>query len=76
MLPDRTMAFRNKDTRGGKMSKEQITVLVGGNMAGDKLPLIVIGKAARPHSFPQTNAFPLSLDIQVKSKSMDDRGHF
>ena len=69
MLPDRTMAFRNEDTHGGKMSKEQITVLVGRNMAGDKLPLIVIGKAARPCSFPQTNAFPLPLTYKSNPKA-------
>ena len=38
-------------------------------MAGDKLPLTVIGKAARPHSFPQMNAFPLPLTYKSNPKA-------
>lgn len=36
----------------GKKSKNRITVLVGSNMTGtEKLPLLVIGKSARPRCF-------------------------
>ena len=35
----------NKKLRGLKAYKDRITVLVGGSMAGEKLPLLVIGKS-------------------------------
>ena len=47
LLPDHTLTFK-EDARGGKKSKEHITVLVGASMKGEKLSLLVIGKSARP----------------------------
>ena len=41
----------NKDLRGIKMSKDRVTLLVGGSMAGEKLPLLVIGKSKKPRCF-------------------------
>ena len=42
-MPDCTLAFRNEVARGGKQSKEHVTLLVGASMTGEKLLLLVIG---------------------------------
>ena len=63
------MAFTHEDTRSSKLSKEHVTVLVGGNMAGNKLPLLVIGKSSRPRSFPCTSKFPLPLVYRSNKKA-------
>jgi hypothetical protein len=42
------------------MSKERITMLVATNADGtDKLPLLVIGKSARPRCFKKARTLPL-----------------
>ena len=47
LLPDKTFEFKNVACHGAKKSKERITALVCSNMSGnDKLPLLIIGKAA------------------------------
>ncbi len=52
MQPDKTMGYKHVDWHGGKRSKERLSVLVCANMdASDKLPLLVIGKAAKPRCF-------------------------
>lgn len=52
LSPDKTLEFKNVSCQGGKCSKECLTILVCTNMTGDnKLPLLVIGKAARPRCF-------------------------
>jgi hypothetical protein len=42
---------KDKDLRGTKMNKNRLTVLVGGSMTGEKLPLLVIGKSKKPRCF-------------------------
>ena len=51
VTPQRTLAFKNDSCHGGKHSKFRISVLVGANMVGEKLPLLVIGKSAHPRVF-------------------------
>lgn len=66
LLPNKTLAFKGwfilffysdlfltgERCTSGKKSKERITVLVGSNMSGtEKLPLLVIGKSAKPRCF-------------------------
>ena len=45
LLPDRTLDFRKQNCSGGKKAKDRVTVLVGSNAMGAKLPLLVIGKS-------------------------------
>lgn len=46
-LPDKTITFKGDPCVGGKRSKERVTVLLAANMTGtERLPLLVIGKAA------------------------------
>lgn len=51
MLPDSTMAYHKEQVRGGKQSKERVTVLVGASATGEKLPLLVIGRSKNPRCF-------------------------
>ena len=51
MLPEKTLHFKGERCAGGSKSKERITVLVGGSMNGEKLPLLVIGKYKNPRCF-------------------------
>ena len=48
LLPDRTMSFKREEVRGGKLQKDRVTVLVGGSLAGEKLPLLIIGHSKKP----------------------------
>ncbi|KAM7291478.1 tigger transposable element-derived protein 4 [Ixodes scapularis] len=52
MLPDRSLCFDGDSCKGGKNSKDRITVMVGANAVGtEKLPLLIIGKAKNPRCF-------------------------
>jgi len=54
MLPEKTYNSKFDKSSGKKQAKQRITVLVGSNMTGtDKLPLLIIGKSARPRKFPK-----------------------
>ena len=50
-LPDSTHVLKNETCAGGKLLKERLSVLVAASMSGEKLPLLVIGKAAKPRCF-------------------------
>ncbi len=50
-LPDRTLATKGKACKGGKLSKERITVMLCCSAGGDKLQPFVIGKAQKPRCF-------------------------
>ena len=60
-LPDHTMAFRDEDVRGGKKAKERVTLLVGASMTGEKLPLFMIGRYARPRCFKDVKQLPIRM---------------
>jgi hypothetical protein len=46
------------------MSKDRVTVLVGGSMLGVKLPLLVIGKSKKPRCFQGVLNLPLDYTNQ------------
>ena len=50
-LPDKTLAEKKKECKGGKKAKERITVAFLANAAGEKELPVVIGKAAKPRCF-------------------------
>ena len=68
-LPDKTLALKREKCSGGKLSKERLTVLHCVNMAGNKEPLLVIGKAARPRAFNKlgTNLLPVEWRFNKKA---------
>ena len=66
LLPDRTLQFKGIACKGGKYAEDRITVLVGASALGEKLPLMVIGKSAKPRCFRNAN---IPLDYQSNSKA-------
>ena len=56
---NKTLEFKGHKCSGGKKLKERLTVLVGASMVGEKLPLLVIGKAKSPRCFKGVRNLPL-----------------
>ena len=68
LMPDRTLEFKTVDFHGGKQSKERISALVCANMSGtDKVPLFVLGKAAKPRCFKSVKTLPTEYDSNAKA---------
>ena len=67
MKPDRTLDFKGQRCSGGKQSKERLTVLVGCSMTGEKLPLLVIGKAKSPRCFKGVQHIPLDYTANKRA---------
>ena len=68
--PTQTLHFKGQKCSGGKNSKERVTVLVACNQDGtDKLPLLVIGKYAKPRCFRGSNMdlIPVTYKSQKKA---------
>jgi len=60
LLPDRTLSFKNENCKGGKLSKERLTVLVCANLSGTEKPkLLVIGKSKNPRCFKNIKKLPV-----------------
>uniref|UniRef100_A0A8C4SC05 HTH CENPB-type domain-containing protein n=1 Tax=Erpetoichthys calabaricus TaxID=27687 RepID=A0A8C4SC05_ERPCA len=67
-LPNKTLSFKGQSCSGGKLSKEQITVLVGCNSDGcEKLPLFVIGKSLKPLYFKNVRTLPIEYTANKKA---------
>jgi hypothetical protein len=57
--PTGHMPSGEKSATEEKLRKGRITVLVAANMDGnEKLPLLVIGRSEKPHSFKNIKSFP------------------
>ena len=67
LLLDKTLIFKKESCHGGKHSKERITVLVGANVEGEKLPLLVIGKSKNPRCFKNVKSFPVQYTSSSKA---------
>lgn len=49
LLPHKTLTFKGDDCAGGEKRKDQVSVLLAGNMTGtERCRLLVIGKAGNP----------------------------
>ena len=70
-LPSKSMHFKNERCSGGKFSKVHLTGLAGANFTGEKLPMFVIGKSAKPRCFKNVKNLPCRYRSQNKSW-MDD----
>ncbi|XP_050063252.1 tigger transposable element-derived protein 6-like [Aphis gossypii] len=53
-IPNKTLKLKGEQCKGGKLSKERLTVLLCGNMAGDMEKSPVIGKSVKPRCFKIT----------------------
>ena len=68
LLPDRTYTYKGNNCHGGKRSKERITLLIAANMDGsEKLPLLAIGKSAKPRCFKNVRHLPVEYKSNRKA---------
>jgi len=67
-LPDRTLSIKGDECKGGKKSKDRITVALCVNMVGDFKKPLVIGRAAVPHCMKNVKHSPVTL----RYNRMDD----
>jgi hypothetical protein len=68
LLPDKTLAVRGDSCKGGKRSKERLTVLLCTNMDGsDKIKPMVIGKWAQPRCFKGIKNLPCRYEHNAKA---------
>ena len=66
-LPDKSLHYKGERCNGGKHSKVRLTELAAGNATGEKLPLYVIGKYAKPRCFSGVKRLPCRYRSQKKS---------
>ena len=57
-LPTRSLAIKGLEAKGGKKSKERITVLLACSAIGEKLTPLVIGHNANPRCFRASGSSP------------------
>lgn len=67
ITPDKTLAFKNEQVHGGKKAKDRITVVNMASMTGEKFPLMVIGKSAKPRCFKGVVNLPLQYTSNSKA---------
>lgn len=66
--PDKTYTMKGELCKGGKSSKERVTVLVGANMDGsEKLPMLMNGKSMKPRCFKGVKSFPVEYTANKKA---------
>ena len=71
--PTQTLHFKGQKCSGVKTSKERVTVLVACNQNGtDKLPLLVIGKYAKPRCFRGSNMDLIPVTYKSQKKAWID----
>ena len=60
MLPEKSFAFTREKQSGRKQPKARMILLVGSNMDGsDMIPLLAIGKNAKPRAFKGVRNLPI-----------------
>lgn len=66
-LPNKTLHLKSEKCVGGKHSKTRLTGMAAANAVGEKLPMFVIGKSARPRCFAGVRNLPCRYRSQKKS---------
>ena len=59
-----------KNVRGGKKSKDRVTLALCASKTGEKLPPLLIGKAEKPRCFNNINIKLLPMKIQAMLMKM------
>ena len=67
VLPNKTLHLKSEKCVGGKHSKTRLTGMAAANAVGEKLPMFVIGKSARPRCFAGVRNLPCRYRSQKKS---------
>ena len=68
-LPDKTLATKSDARKGGKMSKERLTVMLACSASGEKLKPLVIGKARQPRCFKKVKVDRLPVTWVSNAKA-------
>ena len=68
-LPNRSLVVRKDSCKGGKQSKQRITVLLAASAMGEKLKPLVIGKSANPRCFKGVNKTALGVQYEANKKA-------
>lgn len=66
-LPSKSLHFRGKRCSGGKQSKVRLTGMAASNALGEKIPMFVIGKYAKPRCFKHVRNIPCRYRSQKKA---------
>ena len=67
VLPDKSLHYKGEHCSGGKHSKVRLTGLAAGNATGERLPLFVIRKSAKPRWFTGVKSLHCRYCSQKKS---------
>ena len=65
-LPSKSMHFKNERCSGGKFSKVRFTGLAAANATGEKLPMFVIGKSAKPGCFENVKNYHVAVVLRIR----------
>ncbi|XP_070581288.1 tigger transposable element-derived protein 4-like [Ptychodera flava] len=66
---NKTLFVKGEECRGGKKSKERLTVALCANMVGDKEQPLVIGKSQKPRCFKNIDPKTLPVDYHANRKA-------
>jgi hypothetical protein len=66
-IPNRTMALKSDQCKGGKLAKKRLTVMLTVSALGEKLKPLVIGKAKMPRAF--NKKYPHTIIWRSNSKA-------
>lgn len=73
-IPDKTLCLKSDACKGGKHSKERLTVLLCCNMEGDFEKTLVIGKSAKPRCFKNLDVKKLPVTWKNNKKAWMTQG--
>lgn len=65
-LPNKTLHLKSEKCVGGRHSKTRLTGMASANATGEKLPMFVIGKSARPRCFAGFRKLPCRYRSQKR----------
>ena len=66
-LPKKTLHLKGEKCSGGKYIKVRLTGMATASATGEKLPMFVIGKSAKPRCFKYVKSLPCRYCAQPKS---------
>ena len=69
MHDKKTCRFKSENCSSGKLSKVCMTGMAAANAVGDKIPMLVTGKARKPRCFKNVKFY--LADIDIKKSWMD-----
>lgn len=68
-IPKKSLTLPNESCKGGKMSKERITIMFCCNALGEKETPLIIGKSLRPRCFKKMDLNALGVEWHANKKA-------